>query len=364
MKNKEPVKIAEIGPYPPPNSGWSVRIKKLKQALVKDNCKCKALNLGQNRKIKSDEYIDVQSGTDYIRKLFMLKLKGYDFHLHTNAQAEKGPVLILIAHLVSLLFFKRAALTFHGGYQQIYFPKNNGGKMYFIIFLNFLFSKIIICNDNAIKNNIAVYGPMIAKAKIYPIQAFSLQYIENIDASLPEEIEKYIREKKYLIISYLALRKGYYIDVLIEYLKDIPEDTGAVITGISKIEDYEISELYDQLKELHKQKKILITANLDHDQFLSLMNKSDLYLRTYISDGVASSVLEALAVGTVVVASDNGRRPEGVITYQADDSDDMKQKIEYALNNIEKLKGKIIKPEIPDTVKEEVELLKSAFEDN
>jgi len=38
---------------------------------------------------------------------------------------------------------------------------------------------------------------------------------------------------------------------------------------------------------------------------------------------VCSSVLEALALKTPVVASENGSRPEGVITYENQNIDDM-----------------------------------------
>lgn len=361
MKNKEPVKVAEIGPYPPPNSGWSYRIKLLKDAFISKGYDCKVLNLGKNRKVISTKYIDVQNGLDYIVKLIVLRIKGYHFHIHGNAQAVKGPVLTLIAHLVSLFFFDRASFTFHGGYTQLYFPKKNGSGMYPVIYLNFLLSKIIICNDKNIKKDISEYGKFINLKKIFPIQAFSVQYLTSDNDSIPEPVQNFIKTKTNSIISYIALRNGFFLDILVDCIKKLSDSTGMVITGFKQVEDEEVAELYPEFKKFEKQGKVFLVEDLNHSEFVSLLKKSDVYLRTPVSDGVASSVLEALAVGTVVVASDNGRRPEGVITYNADDSDDMKQKIEYALNNIEELKNKIIRPEIPDTVKEEVELLKSAF---
>ena len=107
-------KILEIGPYPPPFSGWSVRIKFLRGAFREAGDLCEVLNLGKNRRIKSPEYMDVQGGRHYLKSLLVMRLKGYYFHIHVNAQAVKGPLLGLMAQLISLLTFSRAALTFHG----------------------------------------------------------------------------------------------------------------------------------------------------------------------------------------------------------------------------------------------------------
>ena len=71
---RKKVKIAEIGPYPPPGTGWSVRIKKLKEAFIADGHDCVVLNTGENRKTKNTGCLDVQNAFDYLLKLFMLNL--------------------------------------------------------------------------------------------------------------------------------------------------------------------------------------------------------------------------------------------------------------------------------------------------
>ncbi len=133
------------------------------------------------------------------------------------------------------------------------------------------------------------------------------------------------------------------------------------MTGIRDVEDKEISDYYLQLKELEKKGTVLLVDNLDHNQFMTLLSKTDIYLRTPVSDGVASSVLEALALKVPVVASDNGRRPHGVIVYDAEDVYDLESKIKYVLANNDKVKHDIIVPVIRDTVKDEIDLLVDAF---
>ncbi|MCP4353997.1 MAG: glycosyltransferase family 4 protein [Desulfobacterales bacterium] len=354
-------KVLEIGPYPPPNSGWSVRIKYLKEAFGENGHDCKVLNLGKNRKIKSPEYIDVQSGSDYLKKLILLRLKGYHFHIHVNAQAVKGPILSLAAQVISLLTFERATLTFHGGIDQLYFPRENAKKMYWIIYLNFLLAKLTVCNNEPIKKKIVDYGLLVSENKIHPIPAFSVQYLKYNEVQLPEEVNNFIRGKKYVIVCYIVLRNGFFIETLIEFLKRVKPDIGIILSGIGEPEDKEVVDYYRELQNLEADGTVLTVSNLDHDQFMTLLAKSDIYLRTPVSDGVASSVLEALSVGTQVVASENKRRPAGVLTYKADSTEDMHEKVYYVLDNLDELKKKAGKPEIKDTVKDELELLLNSF---
>lgn len=356
------MKILEIGAYPPPHTGWSVRIKFLKEALNDNGNDCKVLNLGKNRRIKNPSYIDVQSGLDYLKKLIYCRLKGYHFHIHMNGQAVKGPILSLIAQIISLLTLRRTALTFHGGIEQQYFPKNNAGHMFWIIYFNFLLSKIIVCNNNPIKRKIEKYGPLINKIKIYAIPAFSVQYLSYKPTKIPERVEKYIKDKEKLILCYIILRNGFYIETVIEYLRKLKNlKIGVILSGIREAEDDEVIIHYDEIKKLESLGRVLTVCNLDHDQFMNLLEKTDIYLRTPISDGVASSVLEALSQKVPVVASENYRRPESVLTYHADDVDDLIQKMDYVLANIKQVKKEIVIPKIKDTVRDELELLEETF---
>ena len=355
------MKILEIGSYPPPFSGWSVRIKYIRDAFREAGDLCEVLNLGKNRQIKSPEYIDVQGVVHYLKSLFAMRLKGYYFHIHVNAQAVKGPILSLMAHLISLLTFSRAALTFHGGLQQLYFPRQNGGKMYLLIWLNFFLANMIVCNDESMKRKIVQYGPLIRAKKIHPVPAFSKQYLRYESVPLPEDIEAFAQQKKFLIVSYIVLRNGFYIETLLEFLGNMNEDIGLVLTGIGEIEDGEIFILYKRLRDFESNGRILLAKSLNHNEFLSLLARADIYLRTPTSDGVASSVLEALSVGTQVVASENGKRPKGVVTYVATDANDMHDKVDHVLGNIDRMNDALVPPEVNDTVEAEITLLKRVF---
>jgi len=65
-----PVKrILQIGNWPPPLCGWSMGMVGLRRELELRGWDCAVMNLNENRRVKSREYIDVQNGWDYLVKL-------------------------------------------------------------------------------------------------------------------------------------------------------------------------------------------------------------------------------------------------------------------------------------------------------
>lgn len=101
-------------------------------------------------------------------------------------------------------------------------------------------------------------------------------------------------------------------------------------------------------------------GDMDHDQFLTLLSKSTFCLRTSFKDGVSSSVLESLSLNTPVVACEDGTRPEGVITYENQNIDDMVKVMIETVDSIEEIKKNLKPPPIPDTITTEIELIKRA----
>jgi glycosyltransferase involved in cell wall biosynthesis len=57
---------------------------------------------------------------------------------------------------------------------------------------------------------------------------------------------------------------------------------------------------------------MLLCGDVAHAATIQAITRTDAMLRTTLYDGDAVSVREALHLGTPVIASDNGMRPEGV----------------------------------------------------
>jgi hypothetical protein len=102
---------------------------------------------------------------------------------------------------------------------------------------------------------------------------------------------------------------------------------------------------------------VCFANDLSHEQFLTLLRRSKLYLRTPTTDGACASVLESLALKIPVVAAENNRRPASVITYDADDPAALCDRVGDVLLNYLAYRNAIVSPPLHDTIDDEAQLL-------
>ena len=353
------VRILQVTSYPPPRAGWGVRVEFLKRALESLGHTCVVLNIGRSRTIPSPEYETVMGLGDYIRKVWRFSRAGFTIHVHVNGQSEKGFVLALLAAGINLLWGRRCLLTFHAGVDQKYFPKERARFLFPMYWLMFAIPRSVICNSETVRRKIAEFA--VPLSKIVAIPAFSRQYLEYVEAELPAPLEEFLAARTETLFTYIRVRPGFYLDIMIEgfaLLAARRPGTGLVICGVSgDIEPVLHADLMARIAAHDLASRILIVDDLDHDRFLTALRRSSLYLRTPTSDGVASSVLESLALGVPVVAAENGTRPAGVLTYRATDADHMAQVLEDTLERRPQIVAGLPKPEVQDTVATEVKLL-------
>ncbi len=351
------IKVLEISSYPPPRAGWGMRVYFLKRELERHGHVCAVLNTGKSRKLRGCDFVPVFNGLDFVWKVFRFRLRGFVVHQHLNGDSPKGFVLTCLSLLVSLLTFSRPVITFHAGPVQKYFPQSRAPQLNWLYKFIFTAPRHIICNSDVVKQAIMGYG--IPAEKIVPIQAFSKQYLQFESVDLPGPVKAFFQRFENIICSYVFFRPEFFIEEMIRAFARLAaerDDVGLIILG-SDMNSEPIRELIQQLQ---LDERVLIAGDQDHDAFLTIMSRSKLYLRTPVKDGVSSSVLEALALGIPVVASENGTRPESVLTYENQNLDDMVRKIKYVLDHYEQVKASVVKPEIPDTIWDEIAVLANA----
>ncbi|MFH0777204.1 MAG: glycosyltransferase [Candidatus Eisenbacteria bacterium] len=76
-----------------------------------------------------------------------------------------------------------------------------------------------------------------------------------------------------------------------------------------------------------------VSIQKDLPSFVSLLKRSDAFLRTTLVDGDSVSVREALCLGVPTVASDTPFRPRGVILYRKGETGDLAAKLGGALRS-------------------------------
>jgi glycosyltransferase involved in cell wall biosynthesis len=353
-------KILEITSYPPPHAGWGVRVAFVRRYLEAKGHLCHVLNTGKSRKIRSKDYLNVQNGIDYLRKVIWHAREGYLIHTHLNGDSIKGLILTLLAEIVSVLIGRKCVLTFHAGPEQRFFPKHRSHLMAPLYALAFALPERIICNSDVVKRKIETYR--VTSGKIVPIPAFSRQYLEYTPAALPQELEEFLKSRNPIVVSYFFLRPEFFVESLIESLRRVALEVpnmGVVLIGADTLSE-KLAALIDKanLKEF-----VYHAGDLSHDQFMTLVSEAHFFIRTPQKDGVSSSVLEALSLKIPVIASENGTRPPSVITFKAGDAADLVSKLIKAWENYDAVRSQTVSPPIQDTVEQEATLLlKTALE--
>ncbi|HEX7893487.1 MAG TPA: glycosyltransferase [Terriglobales bacterium] len=348
MSNR--AKILQIGNYPPPMCGWAIQTKLVTDELRRRGHICDVLKINEGRQVKDPSYVDVQNGRDYLVKVLQFAFRGYRLNVHVNGMSKKGYILALIAVLAGRLVFHPALVTFHGGLSQDYFPRPDSPRLRFAFWLLFALAGGIACDSAEIKQ--AIVGYRIRPDKVSSIATFSSQYLSFTPAKLSPEIEQFLAQRDPVFFSYVSFRTEYRLEVLREGMAKFREGyprAGFVWLGFPEKEMPAARKFVEDWPE-DERASLLLLGNLTHDEFLTLMSRSYACLRTPACDGVAASVLESLTLGVPVVASENGRRPTGVITYDEMSSDDMVAKLRYLAENYEQVKAKTRLTDAEDNV--------------
>lgn len=351
--------ILQITSYPPPRAGWGVRVQFLKRYLEQRGHRCVVLNIGSSRAIPSSEYETVLGGLDYVRKVWRFSREGLVAHVHVNGASYKGFVLAIGAQLINLVSGRRSFLTFHAGIEQVYFPRPKYPLLWPVFWTMFAIPRAIICNSEEVKAKIVEYG--VNPKKVFPIPAFSTQYLDSAGEALPEDMEAFYRRFEHIVFSYTKMRPMFYPEALVEGFAKFARrrpDAGLVLCGIAgHMEPGIWSAVQKSIERLGISDRVFVVEDLGHDAFLQALGRAGVYLRTHVSDGVCSSVMESLALGVPVVAAENHNRPLGVITYPAEDSDALSRALADVLDRREEIVSALQRPEVRDTLADEARLL-------
>jgi glycosyltransferase involved in cell wall biosynthesis len=247
-----------------------------------------------------------------------------------------------MAGITGRFTFRPGTLTFHGGLCQDYFPRHDSWRLHHAFRLLFRSAGNIACDSCEIKQAIQGYG--IKPQKIVSIATFSPQYLRFKPVPLPRATEEFLSQRRPVFFSYLSFRPEYRLETVREAMKLFRKaycDAGFIWLGFPDRELLSAREFVNTWTE-QERRSLLLLGNLAHDEFLTLLTRCSGYLRSPACDGVAASVLEALALGVPVVASENERRPDGVITYRDEDAADMCAKMVYVTENHGVVKARIL----------------------
>ncbi len=355
---KDNFKLLQVGPYPPPLGGWSFHIQVFQRYLNEQGVDNLVLDIGENRRQAGRDCIPVKNGLELLWKLFRFIREGYCPYLHFNGNPIKGMLLVFLGQLVALLCGRRCLLSFHAGVvQKCFAPGFNVQKI--LCFCIFSLGDGVICNSDDVKKKICTFFS-VSDEKVYSIPCFSRQYIQH-EKILLEGEKRFLERHNPVICSYLFFREEYDPVTLLGAMEPLLQrypDLGLVLIGTSAGSGRYVDDLSKQVKE-----HIFLAGEKEHEGFLSLVEECDLMIRTPLSDGVSSSLMEALALGIPVLACDNETRPEEVQLYCFADRDDLVQKTMAIIEHLDEYKNALQHFEPRDAILEEYQFLQRYWQE-
>jgi glycosyltransferase involved in cell wall biosynthesis len=300
------------------------------------------MNMNENRRIQSSEYIDVQDGWDYLRKVLRSLLDGCAVHTRVNAESTDLYILAFLVLFLARLWGRPALLTYGGGHSQTYFPAPRLSLRHMAFSLLFRLPTRIYCNSEAVKQVLLTTG--IPAARILPIPHTSAYYTEFVPTPLPNEVETFLKQQEGVFFSYVCYRKEFALEFLAETIRRfrrVYPNIGFLWLGPW---EREMAPMKEFLRAQQIDDAICLLGSVPHDVFLTILSRSLAYIRTPVTDGVCSSVLESLRLKVPVLASENGARPIGAELWKEGDVDSLLRLMKETVNNHREFVARI--PEI------------------
>jgi glycosyltransferase involved in cell wall biosynthesis len=336
-------RILEIGNWPPPVCSWTMSLVGLRGELESRGWDCQVMNLNENRRVCSPEYIDVQNGWDYFLKVLRWVWRGYAVHVRVNGETKKGYLLALTALWLARMFRRPALLTYGGGHKQRYFPAPRRSLRFLAFGVLFRIPHRIYCNSEAVKEALLTTG--IHVERVVPIPHFSSYYVQFEPTPLPENVERFYRDHSCVFFSYVCFRREYALEFLAEAIRKFQAahpEVGFMLVGPR---EREMDRMREFLKRERLEESVCVIGSVPHETFLTLMSRSRAYIRMPVTDGICSSVLESLKLKIPVLAADNGTRPPGTNLWKEGDLDSLLRLMKVTLRDHAGLVVRI--PEVP-----------------
>lgn len=314
--------VLEIGPYPPPHGGVQTNLVDIRNYLRQQGHSCEAINITRHRRTDGDGVYYPASALALVRLLLRLR---YDVvHLHIGGHLSAR--LLALSVVCCLMPRSKAVLSFHsGGYPSSPAGKSAGPHTLRGWVMR-RFDGVIAVNQE-IADLFGKFGVPADRVRLIPPYAVSPP---GEGTALPGEMARFFDEHQPRLITVGLLEPEYdlplQIDVMAEVLERHPQ-AGIVIVGSGSLENI----LRQRIASKPYRDRILLCGDVPHEATLRAIAASDVVLRTTLYDGDSVSVREALALGTPVIATDNGMRPAGVRLIPAQHPEKLLAAIETAL---------------------------------
>lgn len=314
-----PLRVLQLGPYPPPEGGISRNMLAIRDELHARGHHSSIIATSKSSRIDDEPNVyHPRSAFGLLRLLSSLK---YDvLHLHLGGDVNRR--VVALAAACSFFGRNKSILTLHSGEYPLTknsrkaSPKSIRGRIFQ------KFSHIIAVND-AIADVFHRYDVSSERVKV--ILPYSLRQPDE-RVQVPPDLSNFYAQYSPVLLSVGGLERDYdpmfQIAAMREILDEFP-NAGLVIVGDGSMR----ADAEAAIAKSEYANNIFLAGNVDHAVTLHLINDADVFLRTTLFDGDAISVREAVFLGTPVIATNIGKRPDDVHLIDIGDKNALAQAI-------------------------------------
>ena len=319
-----PGSVVLVGYYPPPLGGESVHVRQLAQRLREAGVHVRVINARRGAPPHPD-YRHVSGAIDFVTALRETVVDETVLHFHTNGHSGKSWRLALV--VAAFLRARRAhgVLTLHSGMAPDYLERLGpvGRRIVKLAIASFAH---VVCVNVAIRRAVEAIGVPASRLSILPA------YLGVPEAGrLSGEDGALIEEFRPLVVAAGGADPEYGLPLLVEAIADLAAEfpaLGCVIMGAGANARLERLVAARALSG-----RVRCLGEVQHDRYVSLLARADVFVRPSHVDGDAVSVREALAMRVPVVASDTDFRPAGVLLFRRGDRKHLSDTLRQALRS-------------------------------
>jgi len=269
-------------------------VDKFKKEKFSKNITLYHLNIGkndQNLHFQTNKDLLIYSFKSYFFAKKLLKKNNYNL-IHAWFGIPCG--------FIAMLLGKPYIVALRGSDVPFYNPRFKNLDKYFFQHLSKLIwkkAKVVIANSQGLKE---------LAQKTAPNQKIKVIY-NGIDTNefKPPKIKEKLKDLRILCVARLIKRKG--VDYLLKALGKLKdEDFILTIIGDGK----EKESLINLAQKLKISNKIKFLGPVPHSEIIKYYQQNDLFVLPSLNEGMSNTVLEAMACGLPIIATDVGGSKE------------------------------------------------------
>ena len=319
------MRVLQLGPFPPPHGGVQTNLAAIHHELRRRGHTAFVANITSTRR-PSDEGVYYPANTLELLEL-LIRLDYEIIHLHFGGQLSFRLVLLYL--VCTLLPGKRTVLTFHsGGYASSAAGRTAG----WWTLRGFVFRRfdLIIGVNREIEALFEKFGVSRSRLRIVAPYSTDPRVDQQGGTAFPPVIEDFLTSHTPVLATVGGLAPQYDVPIqlrLLSWLRETQGAAGLLIIGDGSIRD----EIKSAICQAGLSEHAMLCGDTPHEVTLEVIRRADVVLRTSKYDGDSIAVRESIALGTPVVASDNGMRPPGVRVFRIGDLDGLCDAVAEAL---------------------------------